>query len=129
MALETDNLLHDYNRDTCLQLGGILPEPRTPGENQFLNNMGTDTFLLGMNDRETEGTWVWNSDGTPVRWFNWYDPPSGGTIKNCAIMLRTLGNVGPEWLDLKCGYEYDFPISLICQKGMCFSVVSIFPSE
>ena len=119
--------MRDDNRDICLQHGGILPEPRSSEENEFLNSLNTDLFLLGMSDVETEGTWLWDSDGTPVVWTNWSptDPP-GGTDENCAAMLRTLGNAGPEWATLLCAYTsaYDeIAKSLICQKGICFSVV------
>ena len=66
----------DVNLDKCKQHGGILPEPRSQEENEFLNNLNSDTFVLGMNNKETEGTsLVWDSDGTPVVYQRKFDRP------------------------------------------------------
>ena len=68
-----------------------------------------------MNDREKEGTWVWDSDSTPVLYQNW--GPSSyngnrGKEHNCAIMLAA-----GFWHEIACqndGRVRD--TKMICQK-------------
>ena len=69
--LDIDDLVYEDNQRACHDLGGFLPEPRYEVENQFLDNLQTDTFALGMTDRDVEGQWVWDSDGSPVIWTGW----------------------------------------------------------
>ena len=120
MVLGTTTLAHDVNKDLCLQHGGILPEPLSQEENEFLNSLGSDMFVLGMSDKGTEDSWVWDSNGTPVVYTNWYgSEPAGGTRENCAVMFRNYESGGAFWGDLPCSsstYMESKKKSLICQK-------------
>ena len=83
-----------------------------------------------MTDRDVEGQWVWDSDGSPVSWTRWVNfissppDPNGGVQANCAVMLRNQhsdvkGHTFDAWNDLRCGsqeYRSD-PKTLICQKN------------
>ena len=84
-----------------------------------------------MTDKDVEGQWVWESDGSPVIWTNWVnyahrkDAPNGGEVENCALMMRK-HNLGVEgqtmdsWGDYRCGSSEFFnskPINLVCQKN------------
>ena len=104
---------HDEKVEKCLENGGILPEPRSQQENEFLMGLGVYEIILGMNDRETEGTWVWDSDSTPLIYQNWtcYDGNSG-TEYNCASMTA-----GCYWHKIACNYVDRGNNKLICQKA------------
>ena len=130
--LDTDDLVYDVIQQVCHNHGGFLPEPRDEAENQFLDSLGTDMFMLGMTDRDVEGQWVWDSDGSPVTWKSWVkwsDPraatvPNGGRVENCALMLRQSksesgGHRSDGWRDADCNSDPHIvvqPISLICEK-------------
>ena len=131
LVLETDDLVYDDLQQVCHNHGGFLPEPRDEAENQFLDSLGTEMFTLGMTDRDVEGQWVWDSDGSPVTWKTWVhwtdygSIPNGGTGKNCALMLRHLqsewrGHRTDGWADYSCTSDSalkTLPKSLICQKN------------
>ena len=118
----------DYDEivDKCLQHGGILPEPKSREENEFLSGLGYDTLyiFLGMNARETDGTWVWNSDSTPVVYQNWYPNYDNRDMAiNCALM--TVDDY--YWYNTPCNHQpglWGVDIKLICQKaeGWYFSL-------
>ena len=114
-------MAHDANQEICLQHGGILPEPRSQEENDFLNSLNTNMFLLGLRDVVTDGSWLWDSDGTPVLYTNWRpDQPDGGNRENCAFVNMDRKNLGPVWDDFLCvsrRYLDDRNNSLICQKN------------
>ena len=85
-------------------------------------------FILGMNDKEVEGQWVWDSDGSLVTWFNWVnyeENPNGGRRLNCAYMVRNTnsdnaGHTKKGWADMNCGHNswYDSKNKhLVCEKA------------
>ena len=142
LVLSTTTLAHDHNRDLCLQHDGILPEPRSQKENEFLNNLGSEMFLLGMSDKDTEGRWLWDSDRTPVDYFNWGavpgagQEPNGQRSQNCIVMMRNFVSGGASWADISCASDYHLEAqtkSLICQKngGMCklMKVLDFYPND
>ena len=128
--LDTDDLVHDDNQQVCHDLGGFLPEPRDEGENQFLDSLGTGTFVLGLTDRDVEGQWIWDSDGSPVTWKSWIvwhsglSEPYGGERENCAVMAKQLasdqaGHRSEGWADYPCQsikYEGQPKPSLVCER-------------
>ena len=96
----------------------------------FLNNLHSDMFILGINDRQVEGQWVFDTDGSPLTWFSWADfqndrdPPKEGTAGNCAMMMRHqgrnyAGHRPQDWHDINChnstGDEPDDK-SLVCER-------------
>ena len=148
IVLETSTLKHDVNQETCVKKGGHLPEPRDEQENLFLDSLGADMFVLGINDKTVEAEWVFDSDGSPLTslsWVNWRDfpdPPRGGSDANCAFMLRhhnhdLAGHRSQDWTDFPCTSGSYWEIrskSLVCQKGqsflfntLIFIVILIFP--
>ena len=126
-------MVHDHLQQVCHSHGGMLPEPRSEGENQFLDNLGSDVFPLGMTDRKVEGQWIWDSDQSPVIYTSWYvgqslkkAAPKRGTDKNCALMIRRYGGSTTkdnhdDWADYACDEKLETtPKSLVCQRpGMC----------
>ena len=101
-------------------------------------------LLLGMTDKQTEGTWRWDSDGTVVsdsipveysivQWSNWYpNRPRNNSRENCAIMYKNIYNRGATWTDYRCRFTGSarHDKSLVCQKTKkerkSFSLFSIF---
>ena len=121
------DLVYDDNKQACHDLGGFLPEPRDERENQFLDSLCTDMFQLGLTDRDVEGQWVWDSDGSLVTWESWiWNEPDGGLNENCMVMARTwqtskAGHRSEGWIDVLCQSELEyytnFPKNLICQRN------------
>ena len=71
-------------------------------------------FLIGINDKDNEGIWLWDSDATPVVYENWWpgEPSNHGNVEHCGVMM------GKKWWDMKCGHDYDvssYDKVLICQ--------------
>ena len=117
LLLNTTTFRHDDNMETCRQHGLILPEPRSQEENDFLHNLNTDMFVLGMSDVTREDSWVWDSDGSPVIYTNWGSrEPNGGREENCAVMEKFEVE---NWADIPCASRPRLdlePKILICQK-------------
>ena len=117
----------------CGNIGGHLPEPRDEQENLFLDSLGADTFVLGINDKMVEGQWVFDTDGLPLTWLSWVkwvpekypDAPREGRDGNCAAMLchqseTVAGHRSQDWRDFACSstdYMEEGKKSLVCQKG------------
>ena len=102
MILDTTTMAHDKNLDKCRQHGSILPEPRNQEKNEFLSGLDIyEVFLLGMEYREIEGTWVSDSDSTPLIYQNWklnnLNESSYNTNDNCAFIYRKV-----DWGDIPC---------------------------
>ena len=132
LVLDTSTFAHEVNKAECQQHDGFLPEPRNEQENEFLNGLNTQMFPLGINDSETEGSWVFNSDGSPVVYQNWRSSRrSQRNLANCAQMFRHYLDGGATWGDYPCdsdSFMESLSKSLICQKngGMHLVIVSVF---
>ena len=101
----------------CAAEGGMLPEPKTREENDFLNSLTTEKFYLGTTDMSTEGDWRWISDGSSVVWDFWRPgEPDGGSNQNCAIinMLRSraVSNID-GW---QSGWCIGATVTTVCEK-------------
>ena len=130
IVVKTSTLKHDVNQEKCKEMGGYLPEPRDELENKFLDSLGSEMFLLGINDEKDEGQWVYNTDGSALYFFSWVnwtrypDPPREGRDGNCATMLRNQGttNAGhrsQDWSDRNCesdSWLESRPKSLVCER-------------
>ena len=94
-----------------------------------MNGLNSHTFVLGINDNETEDNWVFDSDRTPVVYQNWKSgDESQGRRENCAFMFRNHITAGAAWGDYPClsdAYMEALEKSLICQKnaGMHLAIV------
>ena len=127
--MNVTTLVNDVVTDLCAAKEAILPEPRSEAENQFLVDLEGELSPLGMNDDEVEGTWVWNSDGSPVV-FNNFESGEGrdGAAENCALLGRHIEKVGKmtdDWHDVPCESTDWFDSRptkrLICQRGRWMS--------
>ena len=127
IVLETSTLNFDQNKETCASYNAILPEPRTEEENDFLNSLDAQLFPLGLNDKEKEGVWRWDSDGSPVNWKYWahfktFGPqPNGGRVENCVVMIKhhhesDLLTSTASWADVACRQRQIATKNLVCQK-------------
>ena len=60
----------------------------------------TGKWWMGLNDRASEGTWVW-SDGTPLSYTNWHsgEPNDGGGNEDCGQLNRFTDET---WNDEPC---------------------------
>ena len=125
LVMNVTTLANDVVTDLCAAKEAILPEPRSEAENNFLVDLEGELSPLGMNDDEVEGTWVWNSDGSPVV-FNKFEPGEGrdGAAENCALLGRHSNNKAKSvdvWHDYKCSSEDWFESRpqkrLICERG------------
>ena len=126
--LGTDSLIHDDLQQVCQNHGGYLPEPKDENENNFLNDLGTGAFLLGMTDTATDGTWVWDSDGTEVTWSLWqpWGEPNGGDGESCVMMAKSwwdsYGGHNPRaWGDIACDFSAALinsrSVNLVCERN------------
>ena len=126
-----NTLSHDFWQDLCKQQGGILPEPRDEAENDFLDSLDAQMFVLGINDKKVEGQWVFDSDNTSVEWVNWAQYGSvnnRNSEDNCVFMVRhslifenenTNGHTPKSWSDYRCESRLkrdEEPKQLVCQK-------------
>ena len=61
--------------DECTAVGGILAEPRSEDELNFIKTVlasgeAATFYPVGMK-KDEDGNWVWRSDEVPVTWFKW----------------------------------------------------------
>ena len=81
--------------------------------------MGTTSFFLGVNDKENENHWVWDSDNSTVNLDIWDSgEPDGGTNENCAYMNRTATNKlrRSRWLSVQCSGNQVARATVVCEK-------------
>ena len=129
LKLNTGHFKHDDIQKKCYDHGGFLPEPRDEQENDFFDSLDSKPFALGMSDRDSEGTWLWESDGARVGFTLWYGGrPQGGNRQNCAntygVQREKYDRYNDNWETYPCGsrdWMEDNDKSLICQRntGMC----------
>ena len=86
---------------------GRLFEPKTWNENEVaykigksFNPFGTYNWRIGINDKQNEGQFVFESDGTLIyyspKWLSDYG--AKGTAKNCIILSNSVA----AWIDYEC---------------------------
>jgi len=74
-----------------------------------LSTIGGGSMWIGLNDRASEGSWVWQ-DGSLVSYLNWVGPaapfpgtePNGGTNENCLEFIGSNGLNPMYWNDAPC---------------------------
>jgi len=106
--------------------GHLVSIPDASTQAYILNDMGQQTYLIGLNDISQEGTFVWRS-GSPVSYTNWFtnEPNSGDGDEDCVIVVAATNG---QWFDVNCQYEelgiYDLPLSVygdVCHLYDCYS--------
>ena len=100
---------------------GKLYEPLTWSENQMAYKIAKATdgkvyWWIGVNDRQTEGSFVYESNGTPISFNPKFHPTFGsrGTSNNCILYnpAKQESDI-VHWLDLKCTASW----SSICENS------------
>ena len=109
----------DYNweeaKTTCSQDGAELPMPRNSVENEWFGNkaieLGLNGVLLGISDKDLEGTWI-NQSGLAQTYFNWdrREPNNWGNEDCAELCVLCVYNQnwrvsGFEWNDLPCDHK------------------------
>ena len=90
---------------------GRLFEPKSWNENEIAykigKSLGDKNWRLGINDKQNEGHFVYESDGKKVsyspKWHSGYG--AKGTSMNC--ILFGSGTATAEWADYFCDYDSD----------------------
>ena len=113
--VELDIFAENYDdaKTKCSAIGGMLPEPRTAQESEFVKQVGTSYwFFLGLTDLLDEGNWSWNTGGS-VTWAMWENgEPDGGTSQNCAAQIRG----AHVWISGYCDNPNGLDIPIVCEK-------------
>ena len=87
-------------RDGCLSLGSgwQLVSINDAAENALIGSwVVSGSTWIGLNDRASEGTFVWQN-GDAVSYTNWIREPNGGSSENCGNFRRSNG----KWRDGSC---------------------------
>ena len=67
---------YTWVKNRCEELGSTLAVPTNEAENDYIDGLcDAWSCWLGVTDKETEGTWVSDIDGSPVSWTNWDSGP------------------------------------------------------
>ncbi|XP_007547294.1 CD209 antigen-like protein E [Poecilia formosa] len=108
----------DEGRADCRTRGGDLVVINNDDEQTFLSTFTNKETWIGLNDKETEGSWMW-VDGTPLsqlltKYWATTQPDNGGGDprwgeEDC-VHIRTYDNV--LWNDLKCSASFQW----VCEK-------------
>ena len=95
-------------RDLCSDLGARLWEPRTRDEMEsariIAQELGTSIWIGGA-DLQTEGSWLWDSDGEDIQFLNEFwaqTQPNGVDRENCL----EIGGLGCG--DFDCSFVQQF---------------------
>jgi len=100
------------SRDLCESIGFHLVKVDNQAEDGFvyqtLAGLGFGDTWMGMNDLQTDMTWVWH-DGDGLTYVNWDDgEPNGRRDENCGIMLVEEASRASRWDDRPCDRDYHF---------------------
>ncbi|XP_023148651.2 CD209 antigen-like protein C [Amphiprion ocellaris] len=96
-------------REDCKRQGADLVVINSAEEQTFLSMFANKPTWIGLNDIQTEGTWMW-VDGTPLTLSYWdTDEPNNGGEEDCA-QIRTAHNT--LWNDVPCTSSLQW----ICEK-------------
>jgi hypothetical protein len=93
----------------CRSFGMNLATINSVGEEGWLyanaSAISTQKWWIGLNDRASEGSFVWAS-GEPVSYTNWYagEPNNAGGNEDCGQMNRFYPNHG--WNDEPCSFHF-----------------------
>ena len=105
---------HQAN-EYCTSMDAFLAEPRTLEEydiiHDYTKSLSTTVDIwLGATDSDTEGTWLWQSDGEHLTYNKWRSGhPPANDDKDCLFMGFTFGKFG----DARCIISsYNF----LCQR-------------
>ena len=98
----------------CRQNNAFLVDVESNDEDNFVDGLVTGGHVwIGLNDRATEGTFVWSRTGSSFTTASKFNPPepNGGTGENCVELRYGGGN--RNWNDQSCADQNRF----ICKSG------------
>jgi len=87
------------------------------GNNKIEKHAGGESYWIGLTDRRSEGTFIWDSDNTEVTYSNWYKNEPNNLRNEDCVHIRPSRN--SEWNDSKCdskGSSSQGPNTALCQK-------------
>nr|CAB3263945.1 macrophage mannose receptor 1 [Phallusia mammillata] len=130
MGTEMDDRLNWTDaRDDCMDRGGNLLSIANAQQQAFITsqlvNKALGPMWIGLNDRQSEGRFLWR-DGTPYVFSNWKrGEPSGPSFRgrylnskdDCVAVTTEKWNVG-KWADYPC----DKNMSYICEMHKSVSI-------
>uniref|UniRef100_A0A3Q2GLM5 C-type lectin domain-containing protein n=1 Tax=Cyprinodon variegatus TaxID=28743 RepID=A0A3Q2GLM5_CYPVA len=103
----------DEGRQDCLSRGADLVVIKDKDEQDFISRFAKEKTWIGLNDKETEGSWKW-VDGTSMNLSFWIkdQPDNGGGDpkwgkEDCAHVYAQ-----SQWNDLSCAASLQW----ICKK-------------
>lgn len=96
----------------CKNDGGWLVTVKNAQEQAIIklgmdNNSPVDSnWFIGLNDKQSEGTWAWVEDGSQATYYSWYpgEPNSQGANEDCVEAYRraTTSPDDGKWNDIVC---------------------------
>ncbi|CAG0905288.1 unnamed protein product, partial [Cyprideis torosa] len=95
-------------RDACRADGFDLVTIESSAENTFVFGLLSDAAWIGLNDIDTEGTYVW-SDGSQSGYTNWDDAQPNNWLNQDCIFMNGPSD-GGKWGDHACIPPIDEPI-------------------
>ena len=115
---ETTNKNYEKAKQHCKEKfggKGKIFEPKTLATSQKVHKIAVDIkkyyYWVGVNDIQSEGTWVYTSNGSPIQ-FNapWVSSSFGsrGASNNC-VLFNNYGQIG-KWGDYSCSTDYYYSI-------------------
>ncbi|VDI57434.1 neurocan core protein [Mytilus galloprovincialis] len=100
----------------CQTGEGYLVKIENSEENTWIKSIVKDQMWIGLNDRQTEGHWVWDSDNSSLTYNDWSPVnPNGGKRENCCMFCKascSSSGSSYRWNDAPCYYEYGY----VCEK-------------
>ncbi|CAH1795136.1 unnamed protein product, partial [Owenia fusiformis] len=124
-----------YCNSMDANLVSILDQNEADWFEAYRSSISGLTYIwIGLNDRETEGEWIW-SDGSYIGFLNWkLSEPNGHIASNCT-QIKAI-NKG-KWDDISCDYENSFiceatlpDVDVPCQDDPakdCISILARMP--
>ncbi|MCA9543659.1 MAG: CotH kinase family protein, partial [Myxococcales bacterium] len=118
----TDARTYAQAEANCARLGGALARIDSQSENDWLyreaRKVGGDSWWIGINDRETEGSFVWSTgpgESSPGEYTNWGggEPNDYGAGEDCGH-FRGDG----RWNDIPCDTRYPYLCEAPCAEAV-----------
>ena len=102
-----ENLDYDLAREFCQAHGGDLAMVETEAEHLFLQGVSGATLWIGLDDRETEGTFLWVDSSAPeVTAWREGEPNDHGEGEDCVAYTGSGADRG--WNDYPCDTQRGF---------------------
>ncbi len=95
-------------RNFCKSLGADLLVIESLEENDWIAEQSVTNPWIGINDIQTEGTFVWlDGESTGFTRWNEGEPNDSGGAEDCGLLYTGADSAG-AWNDAPCGNEYQF---------------------